>query len=58
MEEDNLILAIFRLIPLKPKYYSYMYRCPICGRTVKMVFEEYKREKCKCGQRLDWNLDS
>ena len=55
MGEDNLILSMLRLIPLKPKYYSYMYHCPICGQIVKMVFEEYKREKCKCGQRLDWD---
>ena len=55
MTENNLLTAIVRLIPLKPEYRSYMYHCPVCGTIVKMVFEEYKREKCKCGQKLDWS---
>ena len=55
MTESDVLLAIRRLIPLKPVYRSYMFHCPTCDKIVRIGFEERKINICKCGQKLDWS---
>lgn len=51
---SELVLALLKQIPLKPKYKSYMYHCPICGGIVATVYEFGNSKQCRCGQKLMW----
>ena len=54
MDCKEIIMGFIRQVPLKPKYDSYMFHCPICNNIVRIGYSEQKMKKCKCGQIIDW----
>ena len=54
MDYKEIVIGFIRQVPLKPKYDSYMFHCPICNSIVRIGYLEQKKEKCICGQALDW----
>lgn len=53
--------AVGKMIPKRPRGYFDScphYRCPSCGRSVKLYNDSEELPCCTyCGQRLDWSND-
>ena len=54
MDLANILPGLIHQIALKPEYRSHMFHCPVCRKVVRIGYEERKRNKCDCGQKLDW----
>lgn len=55
IDVKEIIIGFIHQIPLKPKYDSYMFHCPTCNSIVRIGYSEVKKQKCKCGQAIDWS---
>ena len=55
MNVEEIFLEVIHQTPMRPKYYSYMFHCPVCNQIVRIGYSENKRERCRCGQKIDWS---